>query len=354
MRVLTLRMSWGFHPILAKRSDFRSAASNCFMRAIEFRQFGDPSVLHLVERADPHPSTTAAIVRVEAASVNLSDVKNVAGRMPQTRLPRIPGRDYSGVVVEGPAAWNGVPVWGTGGDVGFTRDGTHAEYVSVPVESLVRKPDHFSHEAAASSGVTFVTAWCGLVEYAVVAAGETLAVVGAGGVGSAAIQIAKFRGARTIAINRGPLPAGSPAAKLADFKIESIKGDLAAAVRSFTQGRGADVVFDTVGGPTFETALKLLAHRGRLIEITSGKDRRVSFDLVDFYHNEAQLFGVDSIKRDLGASARILRELAPGFESGAFLPPLISQVLPLDRAQEAYELVSRGQTGRVVLKPSNG
>ena len=64
-----------------------------------------------------------AVVRMEAASINPSDVKNVSGRMPQTTLPRIPGRDYAGVVVEGPAEWLGAPVWGTGGDVGFTRDG---------------------------------------------------------------------------------------------------------------------------------------------------------------------------------------------------------------------------------------
>jgi NADPH:quinone reductase-like Zn-dependent oxidoreductase len=91
------------------------------MRAIEFREFGDLSQLQLVDRPEPRPSETTALVRIEAASVNPSDVKNIAGRMPQTTLPRIPGRDYSGVVVEGPADWLGASVWGTGGDAGFTR-----------------------------------------------------------------------------------------------------------------------------------------------------------------------------------------------------------------------------------------
>ena len=125
------------------------------MRAIEFRQFGDPSVLHQVERPDPHATESTAVVRIEAASINPSDVKNVAGRMSQTTLPRIPGRDYSGVVVDGPAEWIGVPVWGSGGDAGFTRDGTHAELIEVPRASLVRKPEALTHEAAASSASRF-------------------------------------------------------------------------------------------------------------------------------------------------------------------------------------------------------
>ena len=79
-------------------------------------------------------------MRVMAASINPSDVKNVAGAMKQTTLPRIPGRDFAGVVEAGPAEWVGAEVWGTGGDVGVTRDGTHAELIAVPVASLRRKP----------------------------------------------------------------------------------------------------------------------------------------------------------------------------------------------------------------------
>ena len=116
-------------------------------------------------------------------------------------------------------------------------------------------------------------------------------------------------------------------------------------------GIQADVVLDTVGGAMIETALKLAAHRGRVIEITGGKDRRVSFDIVDFYHQELQLFGVDSLKRDLVAAAATLRALAPGFDSGALLAPLVGTVLPLDRAVEGYHMVEKGAGGRVVLKP---
>jgi NADPH:quinone reductase-like Zn-dependent oxidoreductase len=294
------------------------------MRAIEFRQFGDPSQLHLAERPDPHASDSTAIVRVEAAAVNPSDVKNVAGAMSQTTLPRIPGRDYSGVVVEGPAEWIGAAVWGTGGDVGFTRDGTHAELLEVPRASLVRKPEKLTHEEAASAGVTFLTAWIGVIEYAKVSAGETLAVIGAGGVGSAAIQLAKYRGAQAIAVQRG----------------------------TNTGGIKADVALNTVGGEMFETALKIANHRGRVIVISPGKQPRVSFELVAFYRKELQLFGVDSLKRDLTAAAETLRELTAAFDAGVLLPPRVSQAFPLDQAPEAYRLVAAGSNGRVVLKPN--
>ena len=111
------------------------------MRAIRFQAFGDPSVLELAEMAEPNTGESSALVRILAASINPSDVKNVAGAMKQTTLPRIPGRDFAGVVERGPVEWIGAKVWGTGGDVGFTRDGTHAEVIAAPVGSLRRMPD---------------------------------------------------------------------------------------------------------------------------------------------------------------------------------------------------------------------
>jgi NADPH:quinone reductase len=104
------------------------------------------------------------------------------------------------------------------------------------------------------------------------------------------------------------------------------------------------------GGPVFGIALGLLAHRGRQVEITSPTERRVTLDLVDFYHNESQLLGVDTLKRDLTASGRILKELRSGFESGVYQPPIVSKAMPLAHALQAYELVAKGERGRVVLK----
>ena len=322
------------------------------MQVIEFKEFGSPSQLHLAERSVPQADATTAVIRIEAASVNPSDVKNVAGRMSQTTLPRIPGRDYSGVVVDGPREWINKEVWGTGGDVGFTRDGSHEEYMQVPLVSLVRKPETLSYEQAASVGVTFVTAWCGLVEYARLAKGETVAVFGAtGGVGGAAVQIAKRRGARVIAINRSAPAADTLVARLADVMLDANDPELPSVLRSLNAGRGADVILNAAGGAMFEIGLRLLARRGRQVEMTSPPERRASLDLVDFYHNESQLFGVDTLKRDLTASGRIMEELLLGFDSGFYQPPIISKSMPLAQARLAYELVAQGERGRVVLKP---
>jgi NADPH:quinone reductase len=321
------------------------------MRALQIKAFGKAETLDFVDVPDPIADATTAVVRVEATSINPSDVKNVAGAMIQTTLPRIPGRDYAGVVHQGPAEWIGAEVWGTGGDVGFTRDGTHAERIAVPIESLRRKPRGLSFDEAASVGVNYMAAWCGTVEAAGLAAGETLLIIGAGGgVGGAAAQIAKRIGARVIGYDR---QAPHPDAAIRHLANRLIIGatDLPAAAREATGGRGADVVFDAVGGVMFRPALACLALRGRLVEISSTGQREVSFDLPDFYHNESQLFGVDTLKRDLTASAQILDSLRPVFESGDYRPAPIVETVTLAGAREGYAKVARGAAGRIVIRP---
>ncbi|MEI9986852.1 MAG: zinc-binding alcohol dehydrogenase family protein [Aliidongia sp.] len=308
-------------------------------------------MLSLATLPDPIREADTAIVSVKAASINPSDVKNVQGRMAQTKPPRIPGRDYSGVVVAGPAEWIGAEVWGSGGDVGFTRDGTHGDKIAVPVASLRRKPPRLSHEEAASIGVNFIAAWCGVKGAARVITGETLVIIGLGGVGRAAAQIAKRHGARVIGIDRHrPLP-DVPVLSDVDKIITPEDGDPVEQLKELTGG-GAQIVFDTVGGSMFETAVRMLAHRGRLVEISATDRRQVSFDLADFYHNESQLFGVDTLKHDLTLSAILLEEMASGFEQGFYRPPVIEEVFELEQAQEAYRLVARGTRGRVVLTPA--
>jgi NADPH:quinone reductase-like Zn-dependent oxidoreductase len=321
------------------------------MRALRFHEHGDPSVLRLETVPDQQADDTQAVVAVHAASINPSDVGNVAGRFPRTTLPRIPGRDYSGVVIAGPPDWMGAEVWGTG-DAGFARDGSHAERILVPVASLRRKPTTLSHAQAASIGVSFGAAWLGVVEYARLRAGETLVVIGAsGGVGGAAVQIGRRIGTTIIGVDRSDPDPASPAAKMADRIITPALEDAAAAIRQLTGGRGADVVLNTVGGATFEPSLGMLAPRGRIAVLASPGQRRVSFDLLDFYHNESQMFGVDTLARDMTESAAILDGLAPGFEDGSFQPPIIARQADLEHAIEAYQAVAAGSRGRVVLVP---
>jgi NADPH:quinone reductase len=323
------------------------------MRALQFAEFGPVSKLRLIELPDPKGNSTTAIVKVAAGAISPSDVKNVEGKMEGTTLPRVPGRDYAGTVVDGPTEWIGAEIWGTGGEIGYSVDGSHAELIAVPIASLRRKPKTLSLEQAAAIGVTYLAAWLGVVEYAQLASGETLLVTGAGGgVGGAAAQIGKWRGAHVIGIDRRPLSPDSPASRAIDdfFVLEGEAPD--AVVRRVTNGSGAQVVFDTVGGPMFEPALKALGHRGRQVEITSVGDRRVSFDLLDFYHNESRLLGVDTRHRDAAASAVLLEALTPFFEDGAFQPPMIDRVIPLSEGCAAYEQVARGEArGRLVLAP---
>src|SRR3984885_9603759 len=308
------------------------------MRAIRFKAFGDPSVLELTEVAVPAIAETTALVRVTAASINPSDVKNVAGAMKQTTLPRIPGRDFAGVVEAGPAEWIGAAVWGTGGDTGFTRDGTHAEMIAVPVSSLRRKPDTLGFDQAASVGVNYIAAWCGL-EAAELKAGETVLLIGAGGgVGGAAAQIARRLGARVIGADRREPHPDAPIHGIAEKLILGAK-DLPAEVRAATDGKGADVVFDLVGGVMFRNALNSLALRGRLVEIAATGQREVSFDIADFYHNESRLYGVDTLKRDLTASAEVLAALTPGFIAGEYRAAPITETCGLGDAEEAYRKV---------------
>ncbi len=132
--------------------------------------------------------------------MNPSDVKNIQGAMKNiTTLPRIPGRDFAGIIIAGAQDWIGREVWGTGGDLGLTRDGTHAEFLLLPIAAVRPKPRTLSMEQAASVGVTYVTAWLCVMEAAQAQAGETLLVIGAtGGVGSAAAQIAQWKGLRVL------------------------------------------------------------------------------------------------------------------------------------------------------------
>jgi NADPH2:quinone reductase len=323
------------------------------MRALQFTEFRPVSNLRLIELPDPRADATTAIVKIETASITPSDVKNVEGLMEHTTLPRVPGRDYAGAVIEGPAEWLGAEVWGTGGEIGYTINGSHAELIAVPIASLRRKPTTLSLQEAATVGLTYLAAWLGLIEYAKLAAGETLLVIGAsGGVGGAAAQIGKWRGARVLGVDRLPLSPGAPAVGAVDEFLVLNDRPLDTGVRGLTHGSGAEVVFDTVGGTMFELALKSLGHGGRLLEISSLGARRVSFDLIDFYHNESRLFGVDTRARDAVASSALLEGLVPFFEQGHFQAPVIDRVIPLAEGPWAYQQMPSGDgRGRLVLAP---
>ena len=170
--------------------------STSVMKALRFAEFGPPSLLRIAEVTIPEPGDGEAIVHVIAAAINPSDVANVSGRFKNTTLPQIPGRDFAGVVVTG-KQHEGEEVWGSSPNLGTARDGSHAEYVVVPVGTLSLKPKSLSMAQAAAIGVPFVTAWASVVNAAQIQPDESILIVGAAGaVGQAATQIANCKRAR--------------------------------------------------------------------------------------------------------------------------------------------------------------
>ncbi len=321
------------------------------MQALRFSSFGDVSVLHVEELPTPVPGPDEVLVQVHAAAINPSDAKNVQGKMRQITLPRTPGQDFAGIVTAGDKKIIGQEVWGTGGDVGFTRDGSHAEYIVIPKKAARPKPKSLSMVEAASVGRNYVTAYFGLVRKAKLKEGETTLVTGAsGGVGSSVIKIAKAAAARVIAVYR-QAPEPEKARQLGiDLALSYPAEDFASRVKEFTKGKGVNVAFDCVGGPLFEVALSTLGVGGRQVNITSVGYTRVSFDLLDFYRRQITLFGVNTIPIDAIASADILESLRPAFEQGRLTPPEIARTCSLDDAVEAYRQVDTGTAkGKIVF-----
>jgi NADPH:quinone reductase len=152
------------------------------MKALRFSTFAeDFQNLSVEELPDPAVRPGEARIKVMAACINPSDVKNVQGKMAITTLPRTPGRDFAGIVVEGPEDRINTEVWGSGGDIGLTRDGSHAELLVIPAEAISPKPKNLNFEEAACVGVNFLTAYQGLFHCAKLQQGETLLVTGAQG-----------------------------------------------------------------------------------------------------------------------------------------------------------------------------
>ena len=290
------------------------------------------------------------VVEIKAAAVNPSDVKAAIGMMPYAVFPRTPGRDFAGVVVEGPSDLVGREVFGSSGDLGIRRDGTHASYLVVEAAAVVVKPLRISIEEAAGIGVPFVTAMEGLKRAGMPKSGETVLILGLNGkVGQAAAQIAAWRGAHVIGAMRGSPSADVPAGIEV---IDATRDDVAVRARELTSGRGADIVYNTVGEPYYEAGQKALAVLGRMIFIAAFK-QTVPFDIFSFYRGRHTYVGIDTLALSSVATGEVLRELIPGFESGALRPFPIAPnaIYPLERAKEAYLRVLESSRDRLVLAP---
>ncbi|CAN5342088.1 zinc-binding alcohol dehydrogenase family protein [soil metagenome] len=305
------------------------------------------------QRAIVRGSDADALVEIRAAAVNPSDAKAAIGLMPHAVFPRTPGRDFAGVVIEGPARLIGKEVFGSSGELGIRRDGTHATHLVVEAQALVEKPTNISLAEAAGIGVPFATAQEGFRRTGMPKVGETVLILGVNGkVGQAAAQIASWQGARVIGVVRKDEPyAGHAHGEVT--VIDSSRHDVAATVRDLTEGHGADIVYNTVGEPYFDAGTKSLGHAGRQIFIASLKTT-VPFDIFAFYRGRHTYFGVDTLAFSSIAAADVLRDLVPGFASGALKPFSImpNAIYPLARAAEAYAAVLGSSRDRVVFLPN--
>ena len=302
----------------------------------------------------PQPQPTApaghAVVRVQAAAINPSDVKASLGLMPQAVWPRSPGRDFAGTVVAGPSEWVGREIYGSGGDVGITRDGSHARWLVLPEAALRERPQNISMDEAGAVGVPFVTAYEGFRRSGMPCEGQTVLVLGANGkVGQAAVQIAAMGGAKVIAVQRreGPFEGFACApVEVIDARTE----DVAARVRELTNGRGANIVYNTVGSVYFEAANKSMAKGATQIFIAT-HDRAIPFDIFAFYRGMHTYVGIDSLAMDCVAASAQLDAMRDGFERGVLKPFPVARTFALDDALSAYRAVLSGSNDRMVFNP---
>lgn len=292
------------------------------------------------------------LIEVKAAAVNPSDVKAATGLMVYAVFPRTPGRDYAGFVIDGPADWIGREVFGSSGDLGIRRDGAHATHLAIEADAVVEKPRSLSWEQAAGIGVPFVTAMEGFRRAGMPASGDTVLVMGVNGkVGQAAVQIASWHGARVIGVVRKNEPYEGHANSNVEV-IDASAVDVATRVRELTDGKGADIVFNTVGDPYFQAAHKSLALRGRQILIAT-IERTVPFDILEFYRGQHTYVGIDTLGLSSVATGAVLRELGPGFASAHLKPFPIqaSAIYPLEEAKAAFVAVAGSSRDRIILRP---
>ena len=314
----------------------------------------DPaSLAPVIERRTLSRAANEVLIEVRAAAVNPSDVKAATGLMPYAVFPRTPGRDYAGVVIDGPVGSVGREVFGSSGDLGIRRDGTHATHLAVEAEAVVEKPKNLSWDEAAGIGVPFVTAMEGFRRAGMPNKDETVLVMGVNGkVGQAAVQIATWNGARVMGVVRKNEPYEGHANSRIDV-IDASATDVATRVRELTHGKGTDIVFNTVGDPYFQAAHKSLALRGRQILIAA-VNPIVQFNILEFYRGQHTYVGIDTLALSSIATGAVLRELGPGFASGQLKPFPIrpGAIYPLEDAKAAFLAVAGWSRDRVILRPA--
>ena len=338
------------------------------MKAVRFHEHGGPEVLRFEDAPDPVTKPGSALVRVRACALNHLDLWERRGidrvLLP---LPHISGSDISGEVLDpgtGPVAagtrvmlqpglrCGGCTACRSGRDnecptydvLGLQSDGGYAELVSVPCENLVPIPAHIDYVRAAAFPLTFLTAWHMLVARAGLQRGETVLVLAGGsGVGQAAIQVARYLGARVLATS-APAKIDRTRALGAEEVLDHYATDFSKEIRRLTNGRGVDVVVEHVGQATWDRSVRALAGGGRLVTCGATTGFRAGIDLRHLFARQLSLLG-----SYMGRFAE-LHEAAERLFDGTFAP-VIDRVMPLRDAADAQRaLEDRSQFGKIVLE----
>ena len=302
----------------------------------------------------PQPGPGEVLVRVRAASVNFPDLLMTRGEYQfKPPLPFTPGLDLSGEVT---ALGEGVTGWSLGDAVvGGARLGGFAEYAVLAAEALKPKPARLSFGEAAAYGAAYLTAYVALVRRARLEPGEWVLVQGAaGGVGLAAVDLAKALGARVIA-------ASASDAKLAEIRrlyapdaVVNVTGGFRERVKDITGGHGADVIYDPVGGDVFDESVRCIAFDGRLLVIgfTSGRIPTVSANLPLIKGFSVMGVRAGEYGRRFPDKGRENTEAVWRMADEGVISPHVHAELPLERWREAFELLAGRQVvGKAVIRP---
>lgn len=324
------------------------------MRAWQVQRLGDPDqALELAETEDTSPGPGEVVIDVHAAALNFFDILLCRGEYQERpELPFTPGGEISGTVHEAGEGTN-LPV---GRRVIATPPlprGGYAEKVAVPESSVFPIPDAMPFEKAAALPITYQTAHVALYHRAQVRPGETVLVhAGAGGVGSAAVQIAKSAGARVIATAGGPEKVGVCKELGAELAVDYREENFVEVVKEATEGRGADVIFDPVGGDVFDGSRRYVAFEGRILIIGFAGGR-----IAEAPTNHVLVKNYSVVGMHWGLYTRVMPDLVQSthedlielYNAGE-IDPLISDIVAFEKLPEALKrLGGRGTSGKIVL-----
>lgn len=314
------------------------------MKAIYLtHHFKNPEEISLpcTDRPQPRPKIGECLVKVCSAGINPSDALGALGYFSHARLPRIPGRDFSGIIRDGESHLIGKRVYGTGGAAGLDFDGTHAEFTLIPESAIAEIPSSLSLTQAGAQTLPYVTAYYSLVARANIQPGEKILVIGAlGQVGSAAMSICFWKGCHPIALVRN------------ESDIQKANALNWEAYHVPPSHLSFDVIFNTIGNPYWDDLLNLLSRHGRMVIIAAPEGKReANLNLFHLYRKNHHILGINSVDFDYTENARILNALTPGFESGLLVPLPIdpAATFPLTEATKAYQLVFKNISGKRVM-----